>query len=485
VRKRLNGVAGVGAITATTTLLALQGVSIGRGTPPTLLVVVGGWLFVRGAFLAGAALFTAAEADDHKWRLWIVPLQLVLGFGALYAALWRLDAGSLVGAGFEPTLGRFSLFAATLGAAGRISPESTLAEIALAAEVALVALVVGALVRRLHRRTGWVVGAMVVVAAGGIALAVGLERRLPSQFQRGVSLTGYGRTEYAHPDATRALRAAVDLGAEWVAITPAWYQPTATSHRIRPRPDRTPSARSLEGIIEQARDAHMRVMLKPHLNLRKGTYRGEIEPRDLPRWFAAYERMLLFYADMAQRTGVRQLAVGTELEGVSGHTRRWRRLIARVRGRFDGKLTYAANYDEVTRVEFWDALDLVGVDAYFPLSNDVDATVSDLIEAWKDPVARLERLHERWGRDVLLTELGYPSAESALRTPFEARGEPDTALQERAAEAALAAWAERPWVAGMYWWEWSTSPSEVGDDDRSFALNGKPAADVIEEWYSD
>lgn len=483
--KRLNGVAGVGAITATVTLLALQPVSIGRGTPTMLLVVVGGWLFVRGAFLAVAALFTAAEADDHKWRLWIVPLQLALGFGALYAALWRLDAGSLVGAGFEPTLARFSLFAGTLGAAGRIAPESTLAELALAVQVAAIALVVGALVRRLHRRTGWVVGAVVVVAAGTIAVVVGLERRLPTDFQRGLSLTGYSRDEYATPDANRALLAAAELGAEWLAITPAWYQPSARAHAIRPHPVRTPSESSIEATIRKAHAADMQVMLKPHLNLRKGHYRGDIDPRDVPRWFDAYERFLLFYADVARRTGVRQLAIGTELEGVSGHTRRWRRLIRRVRERFDGRLTYAANYDEVMRVRFWDALDLIGVDAYFPLSDETDVTTSDLIEEWRGPVRRLERLHERWDKDVLLTEIGYPSATSALRTPFESRGESDTTIQERAVEAALAVWAERPWVAGMYWWEWTTSPSEVSGGDTSFALNGKPAADVIEEWYSD
>lgn len=484
MRKRLNGVASIGAITATATLLALQPVSIGRGAPTVLLVVVGGWLFIRGLFLAGAALFTAAE-DDRNWRLWLVPLQVVLGFGALYAALWRLDAGSLVGAGFEPSLSRFSLFAATLGAAGRIAPEEPLAELALAVEVALIALIVGALVRRLHRRTGWVVGAMVVVAAGGIALVVGLERRLPSDFQRGVSLTAYGRTEYEDPDAARALRAASELGAERVALTPAWYQPGPRSAAIRPHPERTPSAESVEATIERARDMNMEVTLKPHLNLRRGTYRGAIAPRHVARWFASYERMLLFYADLAERSGAGQLVVGTELEGVSGHTRRWRSLIKRVRGRFTGKLTYAANYDEVVRVRFWDALDLIGVDAYYPLSDDREADVADLIEAWKKPVGRIERLHERWGKDVLLTEIGYPSAESALRTPYEARGGRDTDIQERAVEAALAAWAERPWVAGMYWWEWSTSPSEITDGDIGFALNGKPAAGVIEEWYSD
>jgi hypothetical protein len=485
VRERLSGVAGVGAITATVTLLALQPVSFGRGAPTVLLLVVGGWLFVRGTFLAGAALFTAAEAEEHKWRFWLVPLQVVLAFGALYAAIWRLDAGSLVGAGLEPALVSFSVFAATLGAAGSIAPEGVLAELALVAEVALIAVVAGALVRRLHRGTGWVVGAIVVVAAGGIALALGQERRLPGDFQRAVSLTGYTAHDYRTEDARRALRTAVRLGAEWVTITPAWYQPTVHSTRMGPERGRTPTPESVETIIDRARDLRLAVTLKPHLNSLDGRFRGEISPRDVPRWFASYGRMLAFYARLAERTGVRQLVVGTELEGVSGHTGRWRRLIARTRELFGGRLTYAANYDEVFRLRFWDDLDLIGVDAYFPLSEEPDPSVSELVEAWRRPLGKLERLGERWDRDVLLTEIGYPSAESAVRTPYEARGEQDLDLQRRAVEAALTAVAEKPWIAGTTWWEWWSRPSKLDDGDTSLSLNGKPAADVIREWYTD
>jgi hypothetical protein len=72
-----------------------------------------------------------------------------------------------------------------------------------------------------------------------------------------------------------------------------------------------------------------------------------------------------------------------------------------------------------------------------------------------------------------------------VTTPYEARGEKDLDLQKRAVEAALTVAAERPWLAGMTWWEWWCRPSKHSDDDTGFALNGTPAADVIEDWYSD
>lgn len=483
--KRLNGVAGVGAVTATVTLLALQPVHIGRDAPALLLLVVGGWLFVRGAFLAASALFTAAEADDHKWRLWLIPLQVILGFGALYAAIWRLDPGSLVGAGLEPSLSEFSAFAATLGAAGSISPESWMAGLAMAAEVVVVAIVAGALVRRLHRGTGWVVGVMALVFAGGLALALGQERRLPDDFQRGVSFTGYTAYDYATDDAYENLRDAADHGAERVTVTSAWYQATPRSSSMGPDKWRTTAPESIREVIQKARGLGLNVTVKPHLNSLDGTYRGEIAPRHADRWFRSYSRMMRRYARLAERTGADQFVVGTELEGVSGHERRWRRLIADIRRRFSGKLTYAANYDEVFRIKFWDALDFIGVDAYFPLAERGEPGVAELVEAWEDPLRKLERLHKRWNKKLLLTEIGYPSAESALRTPYEAKGAQDLDLQKDAVEAAFTAIAERPWVVGAAWWEWWSRASKLEKDDNEFAVNGKPAAGVIREWYSE
>src|SRR6185503_2477896 len=206
-----------------------------------------------------------------------------------------------------------------------------------------------------------------------------------SDFQRGVTLTGYDRDAYARPEARKALRATVSLGADWITLTPAWYQDKASSSRMRPSPERTPSAESVEEIIDEARDLHLDVTLKPHLNLLHGGFRGEISPKHVDAWFRSYGRMIDFYADLASRTGVKQLVVGTELEGVSMHARRWRKLIRHVRERFPGRLTYAANYGEAPHVRFWDALDLIGVDAYYALTDEPDPDVSKLVEAWKQP----------------------------------------------------------------------------------------------------
>ena len=47
----------------------------------------------------------------------------------------------------------------------------------------------------------------------------------------------------------------------------------------------------------------MEVMLKPHVDVIDGTFRGEIEPADRAAWFASYGSMIDHYADLAERGG--------------------------------------------------------------------------------------------------------------------------------------------------------------------------------------
>ena len=50
---------------------------------------------------------------------------------------------------------------------------------------------------------------------------------------------------------------------------------------------------------------------------------------------------------------------------------------------YKGKLTYAANWDgEFEEVAFWDALDVIGVQAYFPLTEERVPSVTKLTQAW-------------------------------------------------------------------------------------------------------
>jgi len=92
----------------------------------------------------------------------------------------------------------------------------------------------------------------------------------------------------------------------------------------------------------------------------------------------------------------------------SRYDRFWRDLIARVRHVYPGPLTYGANFDEYEQVGFWDALDYVGINAYFPLGRyglQDEARVGVLRKAWEKVAAHLEQAAP--GHPVVLLELGW------------------------------------------------------------------------------
>lgn len=104
-----------------------------------------------------------------------------------------------------------------------------------------------------------------------------------------------------------------------------------------------------------------------------------------------------------------------------------RRRPTRVGERYDGPLTFAANWvDGAKSVEFWDQLDLIGIDAYMPLMTEdrSNPPVEALVEAWKPYQVRMKALAKKWGLPITFTELGYQSRLGTAEAGPESDGEP-------------------------------------------------------------
>lgn len=112
------------------------------------------------------------------------------------------------------------------------------------------------------------------------------------------------------------------------------------------------------------------------------------------------------------------------------YERRWRRLIRRVRQVYSGPLTYAANFDQVQQVGFWDALDAIGVNAYYGLGLwglEGEALEEKLEESWRRVAGELGALAQRAGREagigshhlpVVIAELGWTAKAGATVRPY-------------------------------------------------------------------
>jgi hypothetical protein len=222
----------------------------------------------------------------------------------------------------------------------------------------------------------------------------------------------------------------------------------------------------------------MKVVLKPHVDVIDDSYRGDIQPSDRSAWFRSYGRFIDHYASLAASNSLDMVVVGTELKSMSSDTDPWRAVIQTVRDRFFGPITYAANWDEVDQVQFWDDLDAIGVDAYYPLTHSLGErpTLQTLVTAWDGIAAQLESKSTQWSRPVILTEVGYPSQIGATFTPYEVTDQPaDQNVQAIAYHATFNALEDSDWLVGISWWSWRADPGDGEDPSVEYSPEGKRA----------
>ena len=329
---------------------------------------------------------------------------------------------------------------------------------------------------------------LALAAAFGPSGGCAARSEVPDRFQRGVCWVA-GRTVGAEDFEPLAR-----VHASWISQTPFGWQREAGDTVIElATSNHVLWGESDEGLIETTRLAHARgikVLLKPHLWLHHG-WPGEIamaREEDWRAWFASYRRFILHYADLAERAGIEALAVGTELGGTTRREANWRALIADVRARYKGKLTYCANWSEdVSHVAFWDALDWIGVQAYFPLADRPAPTLEDLLAGWKTPIATLKAISVRTKRPVLFTEVGYHALDTAASRPWEwdLDGRSSEETQARCYEALFRVAAANPWIRGIYIWKWFPHHDRMGGRHRAdYTPQGKPAERVLEREYA-
>ena len=257
----------------------------------------------------------------------------------------------------------------------------------------------------------------------GSALQNGAQHR-PSDRHRGVSWVASRDTVLPRDFSELAAR-----GVNWIVQTPFGWQADPSGPEVRGLEGERgwwgERDEGLERTAEYASAAGIRTMLKPHIWLsdrNADTWRGDIAMEteaDWAAWFSEYADWILRYAALAERLDIEALAIGTELGGTVHREAEWRALIRRIRSVYGGELTYAANWhDEYRDVPFWDALDWVGVQAYFPLSEHEFPSADVISAGWEEPLAELEELHRKTGKPIVFTELGYRSVPHAAREPW-------------------------------------------------------------------
>ena len=273
--------------------------------------------------------------------------------------------------------------------------------------------------------------------------------------------------------------------------------------------------------IQLAKQAGLKVFLKPHIVLgaikdkrtpkarlvsyssnsfsntplvdktRGAEWRGTLsvkKERDWQQLEQNYEAYILKLAKIAAIEEVDLFSVGTELkEFATKRPQFWRQLIQKVRMIYDGPLTYAANWDEYQKISFWQDLDYIGVDTYFPINKMKTPEVKKTIKYWRAIQKQLRKLSKAEDRKILLTEFGYRNVSYAGKRPWtHDKGKntpPNYQAQVNLLEAFFQSFWHKPWVAGGFSWKWFGNPKS--GKDTTFSVQGKPALKVLQKWYAE
>lgn len=287
--------------------------------------------------------------------------------------------------------------------------------------------------------------------------------------------------------------ALLDVHANYVAIMPYGFLRNVHEPNIIYDSDRQWFGETRKGARQYIQMLHangLEVMLKPQLWIWRGEFTGTMSMATEADWKeleASYEDFILAYATLAEETGVRIFCVGTELRRfVEQRPEFWQGLIRKVRAVYSGKLTYAANWDEYQETPFWQELDYIGIDAYFPLSEDKTPAVGTLLKAWEPWRDKMEELSKKVKRGVLFTEFGYRSIDYTAWKPWMASRE-DGAVnldaQVNAKKALFETFWKEDWFAGGFVWKWFQDPREEGSSSNRYTPQNKPAQDVIRAYY--
>lgn len=350
--------------------------------------------------------------------------------------------------------------------------------------------------------------ARLIVALGVVAVLVfgGAAPEAFGQSQtgftyNGMAYTSYSATEYLEtPQGPSGVAAMAATGVNYATVLATQYVQSSTSTTIAPNGS-TPTDAAVVAAITNLQQNGIKVALKPQVDSLDGIWRGEFEPTNVADWFASYQTFIVHYATIAQAQGADVFVIGCEFATLSGsaYESNWDTVIAAVRAVYTGPITYAANAtsagDEFTKVSFWDQLDMIGVDGYFPLTNHADPTVAQLVSAWTTaagnkngfpPETALKNLQLAYpSLPLIFTEIGYPSAAGSNEAPYNysPTGSYDPTEQEDCYEAYFEVFSlDTSWMKGVFWWAWSVSPPGV--NDTGYSPQNKPAGDVtLPLWY--
>jgi len=158
-------------------------------------------------------------------------------------------------------------------------------------------------------------------------------------------------------------------------------------------------------------------------------------------------------------------------------------MIPVIRKFYNGKILYCANWGNVHIVEYWDLVDFIGVDAYYPIAPEIQTpTVKQIFDGWETIHHNLKNLSNFYQKKIIFSEIGYCSVVNS-NAGCNSNVVSDIA-QANCYTAALERFLKEDFFEGIFWWAVITDDkdgSAVGD--TGFTPRYKLAQNVLKKFY--
>ena len=296
---------------------------------------------------------------------------------------------------------------------------------------------------------------------------------------------------YLSQKASLSIQRLNGLGANSIAIVPY----TGTGNTQQPSPFRLSNfagGENDESVVMSnyfAQEEGMKTILKPQIWVR-GAWPGDIRMQSQAEWdqfFQYYKKWILHYALLAEFSQIDLFCIGVELKYTTlEQPNAWRSLIKDIRKLYGGPLVYAANWgEEFEGLSFWDDLDYIGIDFYYPLAKKVEVSEKELTKNFIQELQKVEQVAKAYDKSVILTEIGFRSITAPWQMPHDYPGDKGNNAQHQALcyKVVLNELKNHDWCEGIYFWKWPSYIEFTRPNDKDYSPIGKPAEEVLREYF--
>jgi hypothetical protein len=314
--------------------------------------------------------------------------------------------------------------------------------------------------------------------------------------QSGTQIKGITLVAPPKPFSQNPMHAIKAVHAEWIALVPYAFSKKGNPEIYYQNLDWQWWGERPEGIRESirlAKEAGLKVMLKPQVWIH-GEWVGTVDfhsEEEWQRWEEDYTMYLMTLVHIAIEYDVEMICIGTEYQIAAIRRETYfRNLISEIRKMYKGRLTFSANWDQYADIAFWDALDYIGVSAYFPLLYDTTPGVDQLTEAWQPHVTELEAFSKKANLPILFTEMGYLSVDGCAGKTWELEQHLKSCTlnqeaQANAYKALFTVFRDKSFWAGGFIWKWfPNGEGHEGFPEKDYTPQHKKAEAVLKHAYN-